>query len=177
MPGFIAHFGFGLIASLPFVILDKKGRYRTLIVGSFAATIPDIDAPGVFFDIIEHRGFVHSLELWLIVSVIAFIVFMLLAGFDIIRGSLSTNDAIIDKLYYVVAFSIGWLTHWIADFGFTDYQNQEGFLISLNNLQLEILNNVMAVFVAIVLGAIIWLEIRDKPERDLPVGKFAKKIY
>ena len=177
MPGFIAHFGFGLIVSLPFVILDKKGRYRTLIVGSFAATLPDIDAPGVFLDIIEHRGFIHSLELWLIVSVIAFIAFMLLAGLDITRGSLSTNEAILDKLYYVGAFSLGWLTHYIADFGFTEYQDQKGFFISLTNLQLEILNNVMALFVAIVLGAIIWLEIRDKPNRDIPVGKFAKKTY
>ncbi|MHA1991894.1 MAG: metal-dependent hydrolase [Candidatus Hodarchaeales archaeon] len=177
MPGFIAHFGFGLITSLPFVILDKKGRYRTLIVGSFAATIADIDAPGVFFDIIEHRGFIHSLELWAIVSVIAFIVFMLLAGIDILRGSLSSNEAIFDKLFYVGAFSIGWLTHWIADFGFTDYENQKGLIVSLTNLQLEILNNAMAVFVAIFLGAIIWLEIRDKPERDIPVGKFFKKTY
>jgi membrane-bound metal-dependent hydrolase YbcI (DUF457 family) len=64
--GFSAHFAIGMIVSLPFVLCDKKGRYRTLIVGGFAATIPDIDAPGVYVEFIEHRGYIHSLEFWVI---------------------------------------------------------------------------------------------------------------
>lgn len=172
MVGFSAHFGIGLIISLPFVISDKKGRYKTLIVGGFAATLPDIDAPGVFLDTIEHRGFIHSIDLWLIASLVVLIFTLLLALYDNWRIKVKLSWAIYDKLLYFGAFTVGWLSHLIADFGFTDYETQKGLILSLTHVQLEILNNVMGFVVAAVLGVIIWIEIRDKPHQTLPVGKF-----
>jgi hypothetical protein len=163
MVGFSAHFSIGLIVAVIFVLLDKKGRYRTLIVGGFAATLPDLDAPGIFFDLFEHRGFFHSLELWAIVSGLAII----LAGISIYMvfrkvGINKIYYTIYDKLLYVGAFSIGWLTHLIADFGFTDYQGTKGIFYSATELQLEILDQVMGFALAFVLGAIIWFEVKDK---------------
>ena len=163
MVGFSAHFSIGLIVSVVFVLLDKKGRYRTLIVGGFAATIPDLDSPGIFLDFIEHRGFFHSIELWLIASGLAII----LAGISIYmvfrkEGINQIYYTIYDKLLYVGAFSVGWLTHLITDFGFTDFQGTKGILYSASALQLEILDQVMGFAVAFVLGLIIWIEIKDK---------------
>ncbi|MFX0181462.1 MAG: metal-dependent hydrolase [Candidatus Hodarchaeota archaeon] len=173
MVGFSSHFAIGLICSLLFVYLDKKGRYKTLIVGGFAATLPDFDAPGVFFEFIEHRGFIHSINLWLIASFLAFIAALLLAVYDYWRHHpKNIPDVIFDKLYYFGAFTLGWLSHLIADFGFTEYETQEGFLLSLTSMQLNVLDNVMGLVVALVLGAIIWVEIKDKPEKDQAVGKF-----
>ncbi len=173
MVGFSSHFAIGLMASLPFVILDKKGRYRTLIVGAFAATLPDIDAPGVYFEFIEHRGFVHSLLMWILASIIALICTFLLAVYEYKRKKQdSFSEVMLDKFYYFGAFAIGWLTHLIADFGFTSYDGQKGAILDLTWDHLFILDNLMGLLVAIFLGVIIWFEIRDKPLRTDAVGRF-----
>lgn len=166
MVGFSSHFAIGLMASLLFVILDKKGRYRTLIVGGFAATLPDIDAPGVIVEFIEHRGFVHSPLMWIIASIIAFICALLLAVYDYGRKKQDPlPEVVLDKLYYFGAFTVGWLTHLIADFGFTGYEDQKGMILDLTWDHLYILDNLMGLLVAVFLGAIIWFEIRDKPRK------------
>ena len=172
MFGFSAHFGIGLLLALVFVLLDKKGRYRTLIVGGFAATIPDIDSPGVFLEIIEHRGFAHSVELFLIGSGLALVVILLLIGYDIRSKEETLSDAAFDKSLYFGAFVVGWASHLIFDFGFTKYETQEGLFISLSFVQLEVIENVMGLVVALILGLIIWLEVRDKPKQSEPVGRF-----
>jgi membrane-bound metal-dependent hydrolase YbcI (DUF457 family) len=173
MVGFSSHFAIGLIASIVFVIWDKKGRYRTLIVGGFAATLPDIDAPGVYVEFIEHRGFVHSPLMWIIASLLAFVGVLLLVVYDFSRNKQdSPKEIILDKFYYFGAFTVGWLTHIIADFGFTEYEDQNGMLLSLNWEHLYILDNLMGLLVAVFLGAIIWFEIKDKPRKTEAVGRF-----
>jgi hypothetical protein len=81
------------------------------------------------------------------------------------------SDVILDKLYYFGAISLGWLSHLFADFGFTKYNDREGTILSLTSKQLYAFDNIMGLLVAVILGTIIWFEIKDKPKQDQAVGR------
>ncbi|MHA2335604.1 MAG: metal-dependent hydrolase, partial [Candidatus Hodarchaeales archaeon] len=163
---FSSHFSIGVVVSLPFVYFDRKSRYRTLIVCGFAATLPDIDFLGVFFNNIEHRGVTHSALTWFIASLLVFLAVIGFIVYDYRKNKEQLkSEVIFDKLIYFVVFTFGWATHVVLDFGFTEYGGRPGSIITIPENYLVIIDQGAAFVVALVLGLIIWYESLDKENK------------
>lgn len=166
MVGFPSHFAIGLILSFPFVIADKKNRYRTLIVGGIAAVAPDLDAPAMIWDLsilgLEHRGVLHWFTTWFIVTGIAFIVYLAVLYDKYKRPTTEKiTEFAYDKGLYVCAVSIGWLSHLLVDFSFTDFNGDIGWIYSMSLKKIWYIDNILGFLTVIILGGIIIFEIRE----------------
>jgi hypothetical protein len=181
MVGFPSHFAIGLILSLPFVVADKKNRYRTLLVGGVAAVVPDIDAPAMIWDLsslgLEHRGVLHWFITWFLVTLIV-VVAVGLVTYDKFQRDKpgKVSEFVYDKALYLGAMSIGWLSHLIVDFSMTDFNGDEGWIYSLSLTQIWYLDNIMGFITAIILGSIILFEVRERKKTAETVISHHKEL-
>lgn len=167
MVGFSSHFAIGIALAGIFVLLDRKSRYRTLIVGGFAAALPDIDFLGVFVDFIEHRGVTHDFLTWFGASLVALAIVAILTWLDYRADKNQLiADVLLDKLIYFVVFTVGWASHIVVDFGFTGYNDQMGLIRTISQETLNIAEQGTGFLAALILSAIIWRQSFNK-ERQL----------
>jgi hypothetical protein len=166
MVGFPSHFAIGLILSLPFVTADRRNRYKTLLFGGAAAAAPDFDSPALIWDLsffgIEHRGFIHSFELWFGLTFL-FVLVIIFTAYDKYKRADSSklSDYVFDKTLYLGVMLIGWFSHLVMDFGLTDFHAKAWFY-TMTGREVWYLDNILGLVTALILGSIIWFEVKER---------------
>ena len=96
----LTHIVIGMIMAVPFALFFNNQLY--IVAGAVGSFIPDIDLLPFF----RHRGFMHSLWLWL-VTVISFTVLFLI-------------DSVNVGVFLIFVIMLAWIVHLLMDFLFTD---------------------------------------------------------
>ncbi|MHA2299090.1 MAG: metal-dependent hydrolase [Candidatus Hodarchaeales archaeon] len=157
MPGYSTHFFLGFLIAIPFFHWDEKDRFKTLVLGAFAAVIPDVDGiwsvvtvetgnPTLDY-LLSHRGFWHDFLLPTL-FVIASIIYLAVIFFP-------RQEMAKDHFWTLSAITLAWFSHLVLDFGFTTW-NTTALIYELPLLMVYALDQISAFAISALFGYILW---------------------
>ena len=106
----LTHIVIGMIMAVPFALFFKNRLY--IVAGAIGGVIPDVDLLPFF----QHRGFMHSPWLWLLVMSVVIFTFLVI----FLNNNRKQNEKLIQLMMLIFTVMIAWVVHLFLDFSFTD---------------------------------------------------------